>query len=1093
MRRTPLCLAIIVFASAALPAQQVPRRPFLYKDARGELAAARARGDREVLLVIASAVGANARVAAAATQLGGAVHFRDDVVDYLRVRFPVDRVDELLRSPDVFSAEVSIGGKTSGGSTRAYGQVNSRAVAPAGMELRFTGVAGAASAETSKVAWPPKLPAYPLTNPYVPLADMGAADFRRAHPTYDGRGVVVAMVDGNNGNADPLLAELQVATSIDGQPIRKFAVYATAVDPFDEDDGRWVRMNDTVTAANGRLAYQGKTYTAPRTGTYRIGVFDEARFDSLANGAIIKHINRPKPPTDSSRKFALLWDERTNDVWVDVNQDLSFADEKALSDYAIRPEFGVIGVDKPETPIRESVGFGLQIDKERKLIAVIAGIYGHASLVIGAGVANRGPTGRFDGIAPGAQIANIGEGNATYGHTEAVIRAAKDPRVDVIFMEHSSTVSESYMLRDARMVPAVVFARLVEKYQKPIVVPTHNFPVLGGMSEFSMGRGVLAIGAHESSQNFLINHGIRTEHADNLHITGGYGPGGDGSLKPDILSPSHILSTKLGFEDGEMLGGLFHLPPGMAIGGGTSTATPTATAAVALLISAAKQAGVKHDAYRIKHALTMSARYVPHIPMYKQGNGVVNVAAAWEILKALDTARVGTVAIATQAPVRHALSHLLPVPNAGVGLFEREGWAAGDRGERTVTFTRTSGPKEPMTFAMSWTGNDGTFSAPSSIVLPLNTPVAVPITIAAAAAGVHSAYLTLDHPAIVGHAHRMMATIVAAEQFTAANKFTVEKKTEVPRPGMSSFFFRVPEGTSALRMQLDVPKGRVTARLMRPDTRAESETPAAAVKVVHVLADPMPGVWELQLGNVDDVRGVDWELAEKGGPAPATPVTITMSVLAADVATRSGSGNDVVLQSSAGAQTTTDITITNRMAAFTGGVGSIALGSARRERATVRAHELALYEVEVPKGATMLLARAGAPSDPRADLDVYVFDCTSKECKAVRSDADPAGDESVAIANPAAGKWKIVVDAFAVPAGSTTYDYLDVLFNPALGGVTAADVMQERAAGAAWTVRMHAWSAGAIPTGRVPFAAVRLETRELGDGDVFRLWLGEIK
>jgi hypothetical protein len=111
----------------------------------------------------------------------------------------------------------------------------------------------------------------------------------------------------------------------------------------------------------------------------------------------------------------------------------------------------------------------------------------------------------------------------------------------------------------------------------------------------------------------------------------------------------------------------------------------------------------------------------------------------------------------------------------------------------------------------------------------------------------------------------------------------------------------------------------------------------------------------------------------------------------------------------------------------------------------------------------------------------------------VRSDADPAGDESIAIANPAAGKWKIVVDAFAVPSGSTTYDYLDVLFSPALGGVTAADVMQERPAGASWTVRAHAWSAGSIPAGRVPFAAVRLETRGLGDGDMFRLWLGEMK
>ena len=50
-----------------------------------------------------------------------------------------------------------------------------------------------------------------------------------------------------------------------------------------------------------------------------------------------------------------------------------------------------------------------------------------------------------------------------------------------------------------------------------------------------------------------------------------------------------------------------------------------------MLISGAKQSGVKYDACRIKHALAMSAKYVPNIPIYKQGNGVIDIAGAWDL------------------------------------------------------------------------------------------------------------------------------------------------------------------------------------------------------------------------------------------------------------------------------------------------------------------------------------------------------------------------------------------------------------------------------------------------------------------------------
>jgi len=49
--------------------------------------------------------------------------------------------------------------------------------------------------------------------------------------------------------------------------------------------------------------------------------------------------------------------------------------------------------------------------------------------------------------------------------------------------------------------------------------------------------------------------------------------------------------------------GYFQLPPSYYICGGTSCATPVASAAAGLLISAAKQKGMKWDEARLRYAL----------------------------------------------------------------------------------------------------------------------------------------------------------------------------------------------------------------------------------------------------------------------------------------------------------------------------------------------------------------------------------------------------------------------------------------------------------------------------------------------------------
>ena len=1078
--RFPLILplaavALAAVAVAALPspaAAQPERRPYLFKDARGELAQARARGESEVVLVIASMPGRNARVAAAVEGMGGRVGFRADEVDYLRAWVPVDRVEELVALGDVHSVDVSITRRP-----RSFGLAGGEAEAP-GLPADAPGRPADPPALPADTVWPPVLGDQPLSNRYSPLGDMRALEFREENPTWDGRGVVVAMID---MLPDMLLPELQTARAMDGSEIPKIAVYRNVLDPEIEDNGWWVDMDDMVEASGGSFVYRDSSYTAPRDGLFRIALFDEVRADTMGvyGSSLERDINRDGNPEGSSRLFAVLWDEAAGDVWVDTDQDLDFTDETTLGEYDERPVFGVFGTDDPDTPVRESVGFGIQIDRDKGRVALNLGIASHGTLVVGAILASRGESGRFEGVAPGAQLASVGEGGSAYGQTEATIVAARDADADLIYFEQSSNITRNYLLRDGRLVPSVIGDRLVERYGVSIFSPTHNFPILGAIDDIVMGRGVIGIGGHESKDNFFMNHGVRVEHDDNLLITGGYGPMGDGTLKPDVISPSNYVSTWLGFIEGRAMAGLFQLPPGYTIAGGTSTATPTATGAGALLISAARQAGIPIDPYRLKYAITRGARWVPNIAAYKQGNGVVSVAGAWDILQQLESGALA-VDIEARSSVVTPYSHLLPTPHVGLGLYERSGWKAGERGERTVTFTRTSGPSGNMTFDVTWAGNDhGTYSSPLAVTLPLNTPVDFPVTVTPAGHGVHTAHLTLHHDDVAGYAHRLHTAIVAPEPLNAANGYTATQEAEVPRPGLKSYFFDVPEGVSALKIDVAWEDRPVTLGVFRPDTRGQRGEMVRnnAGGITQVVANPVAGTWEVRLGDIADTRAFDWEQAKEHEPVPPTAATLTVSALAADVEVVAA---DMAADNGGPAGTGThQVWITNRMASFTGGAVNTPVGSARRVSGTIAPLGQEVYEIEVLPGSSALMVRtemegadAAAGGAAGADLDVYVFDCTGDECTGVRTDGDPVGDESVVVHDPAAGMWKVVVDAASVP-GEVAYRYLDVVFNPAYGTVSAIDMPQERAPDARWTTTAHAWTAlAAHAAGREPYLAL---------------------
>lgn len=1016
----------------------------LDKHDRELLAQARADGDTSVTLLIAARPGANRSVVQGITALGGTVQKRDDDVSYLRVSVPAKSAEQAARVAGVQAADVD--------------------------EVIALDDPVPEGAQPVAPQTPPGS-ATPQDNPYMPIADTGAVDFMKAHPEWDGRGTTIAIVDSGVDLSHPALR-----TTTTGE--RKIVDWVTATDPFTDGDPTWVTMTDQVSGST--FTYQGTAYTAPAAGSYRIGLFDER--DPNLGGEVGNDVNRDGNPAGSSGVFGVLWNTSTNDVWVDTDQDRSFADEKAMTDYAKRYDVGTFGHDDPATDVREAMPFVVQTDGKDKVvnIGIVSGA--HGSHVAGITAANGMFGGAMTGAAPGAQIKSVRvclfvAGCTAHALIEGMTFVAKQGNVDVINM----SIGGLPALNDGNNTRSVLYDRLIEQYNVQMFISAGNSGSgLNTVGDPSVATKVMSVGSYITDKTWSSNYGSSSAYADNIHGYSSRGPREDGGFKPQILAPGSAISTVPTWQEGGPVGGTYPLPAGYAMFNGTSMASPQAAGAAALLVSAAKQAGVQHQPAQLRQAINSSSRFLPRYGAYEQGNGLMNVPAAWEVLQRT----VKPVAITATVPVHTVLSGYLATPGVGTGIFDREGVKAGDTYTRTYTLTRTSGGSKAISYQVGWVGDDGTFSSPSTVALPLNKPVSLPVKVDAGSAGIHSAILNLDDPATPGIDAQTLNTVVAAEQFTAGNNYTVAESGTIGRNQTRSYFFAVPPGTPAFKVDFSGPDGTPgtgQARFLRfhpygvgLDNNATTNCYAPPVAgcaggtpYSRTASNPQAGVWEV---TVEGRRTSD--VAE-------VPFTLTASILGAEVSP----DPDTIGSATAGTPVERSYDITNLFGAFTGRAVGTTLGSARVEEATIANRGQQVTTVQVSPGSTSLRATIGGTSDLGADLDLYVL----RDGQVVGQSADGDSEESVTIANPAAGEYTVLVDGYSVPSGSTTYDYVDVFVNPAFGAVSLTDANASRPAGATWTATGTVTARQAPADGRVLVGNVQVRTDGnvlVGSGDV---------
>ncbi|MEV0007059.1 S8 family serine peptidase [Streptomyces sp. NPDC047973] len=983
-------------------------------------------------------------------EVGGHVGKTDDKLGYVRATVPTGKVDSLAGLSSVRAVDLNETYKIPDPSP-----VTSR-----------DGKGGKGGTAKKGPAAPGKDTS--ADNPYLPVAETGATDFTAGHPSWDGRGVTVGILDTGVDAAHPALR-----TTTDGKP--KIEDWVTATDPVTDSDPTWLEMRTSVTAAGGTFRYAGVDYQAP-DGTYQFALFDESK---TWGGELQGDVNRDG---DYKDKFAVLYRTSDHRIWVDADLDRKLGDGDVVEPYAKSGEFGTFGTDDPGTAVAESMPFTVEYRDDVDLsprggssvgktadfvnIGIVAGA--HATHVAGITAGHGLFGGKMDGAAPGARIVServclFASGCTAYALAEGMIDVVANKGVDVVNL----SIGGLPALNDGSNVRAVLYNRLIDEYGVQIVSSAGNDgPGMNTVSDPAVSDKVLAVGASVSKDTWWADYGSEVKARQSLFPFSARGPREDGGMKPEVVAPGAAVSSIPTWQPGEGVPDTgYELPPGYGMFNGTSMASPQVAGAVALLLSAASQTGTKVTPQRLRTALTSSAEFLDDQPAYAQGAGLVSVPAAWKLL----AKNSQPTAYAVKAPVCGVLAGLLPTPKSGTGVYNR--CAPGDGGQELrrakdykVELTRTGAGSRRA--ELSWIGNDGTFDAPRTVTLAEGRATGITVRARAKSAGAHSALLRVDDPATTGVDLLVPVTVVAAAEPAKPSYAVSSGKGSVQRNETRSLFVTVPEGAAALDVDLAGVVKDSQTRFLAVDPQGMPVDATAAGRCYTNFSDPedctttsrtyehpMPGVWEFEVE------------ARRTSPVLDNPYRLTATVRGATL----DPASSVVDEAALHAPVERSFKAVNRFAPVTAHAQGGSLGALSEAHPTLENQKMTGKQIAVPRDATGLEVSVGNASDPDADLDLYLM---AQSGAIVASSTNGGSRESLTVKDPAPGYYMIYIAGTDVPSGSTTFDVQDTMFSKSLGSVTVDEAEPVRLTpGKATTIR------GRIVPDTAPAAGRRLVGR----------------
>ncbi|MEU1318820.1 S8 family serine peptidase [Streptomyces tibetensis] len=1015
------------------------------------LAEAKADGDKTVTMMIATAPGKTEQVAGQLDAVkGGSVGRADDKLGYVRATVPTARADSAIAAAAKLSS--------------VHG-IDLREEIP--LDDPTPSADTAEGAKAAKGTYPAPGKKTPAENPYNPSFETGAVDFVEDHPKADGRGVTIGILDSGVDLGHPALQKTTTGE-------RKIVDWVTATDPIIDNDNTWRPM---VTAVSGpAFTYQGQSYKAP-AGSYAVSLFKESY---TAGGDAKGDANRDGDTTDA---WGVLYDAKAGTVRVDLNNNNDFADDAPMKPYKDGQQVGYFGTDDPKTDVAERQPFVVEIRKDvpmdplggswagKKSDFVNIGVIEseHGTHVAGITAANGLFGGKMNGAAPGAKLVSSractwSGGCTNVALTEGMIDLVTKRGVDIVNM----SIGGLPALNDGNNARAELYTRLIDDYGVQLVISAGNSgPGANTIGDPALADKVISVGASVSKETWAANYGSVVEKKYAMMPFSSRGPREDGGFTPTLVAPGAAINTTQTWLPGSPVAEAgYTLPAGYSMLQGTSMASPQATGAAALLVSAAKQKKIDLTPATLRTALTSTADHIKGVQAYEEGVGLMNIPDAWDAIR--DDATAHTYSV--KAPVDTAIDQFLKTPGFGTGLYDREGGLkAGQKKTYEITLTRTSGADKAIRHELHLENNaGGTFRIVGSdeVKLPLNQPVTVKVQAAPKSAGLKSAILEVDDPKTEGIDEQVLSTVVVS----APLKYTFSASDSVQRNSTQHYFVTVPEGAKALEVAMSGLKDKSQTRFIAIHPHGVPSDPSSTVNCypnydnpantcrpdVRSYADPQAGVWEIEVES------------RRTSPLLDNPYKLDVAVLGAAFDPETVT----VPEAKVGTPAAASWKVTNGFAALDGKLVGGPLGSAKVARPSIKQGETQTTTVEVPAGAKSLDVAIGGVSDNAADLDLAVYDASGTK---VGSSADGDSEESVSLPAPAAGTYSIEVVGYSVPAGTTEYDYQDVFFSPSLGSVTVdGSAPVKLGTGDSATVSGSVTAAAAAPEGREFFGQVQL-------------------